>query len=152
MTQEMNPYRPPTAQVELTPEAGDGRPLATKWRRFSTLLLDYVAFYLLGALVGIVLFALIGQPVRAFYASGWSTLMSLFLVLGYYLFFEGLWSRTPGKMILGTRVVDMKGATPTFGSVIKRSLARFVPFEAFTFFGERGFHDKVSGTRVVRTR
>ena len=27
-----------------------------------------------------------------------------------------------------------------------------VPFEAFTFFGEHGFHDKVSRTRVVRTR
>jgi uncharacterized RDD family membrane protein YckC len=152
MTQEMNPYRPPTAEVELIPEAGEGRPLATKWRRVCTLLLDYIGFYLLGALVGIVLFALLGQRAHAFYASGWSTLMSLFLVLGYYLFFEGLWSRTPGKMILGTLVVDMKGGTPTFGSVVKRSLARFVPFEAFTFFGEQGFHDKVSRTRVVRTR
>jgi len=152
MTQEMNPYRPPTAEVELVTEAAEGRPLATKWRRFSTLLLDYIGFYLLGALVGIALFALLGQRAVAFYATSWSTLMGLVLVLVYYLFFEGLWGRTPGKLLLGTIVVDMKGQPPTFGSVVKRSLARFVPFEAFTFFGERGFHDKVSGTRVVRTR
>ena len=153
MTQEMNPYRPPAAEVELAPDAGEGRPLASNWRRFSTLLLDYVGFYFLGAAVGIVIFALLGRDRGlAFYASGWSTVTSILLVAAYYLFFEGLWGRTPAKLLLGTVVVDMNGKPPTFATVAKRTLARFMPFEAFTFFGERGFHDRVSKTRVVRTR
>jgi uncharacterized RDD family membrane protein YckC len=152
MTQDLNPYRPPVVHVELAPEAAVGAPLAGKGRRFATLIVDYLGFYALGALVGILLFAVFGQGAVAFYKTGWSTLMGIFLVLVYYLFFEGLWGRTPGKMILGTVVTDLQGKPPTFGAVVKRSFARFVPFEAFTFFGESGFHDKVSKTRVIYTR
>ena len=146
-----NPYRPPVAEVVLS-EPDGSRPLAGKGRRFATLLLDYVGFYALGAVVGVLLVAIMGQRALAFYATGWSTLLGLCIVIAYYLFFEGLWGRTPGKMILGTVVTDLKGHRPTFGSIVKRTLARCVPFEAFTFFGENGFHDKASRTRVVRTR
>ena len=152
MTEDLNPYRPPIADVDGMPGAAVDRPRAGKGRRFATLIVDYVGFYALGALVGILLFAVFGQGAVAFYSTGWSTLMGVFLVLAYYLFFEGLWGRTPGKMILGTVVTDLQGKPPTFGAVVKRSLARFVPFEAFTFFGENGFHDKVSKTRVIYTR
>ena len=152
MTPDPNPYRPPTAQVELESQAGNERPLAGKGRRFFTLLIDYLGFYALGALIGIAL-ALAGMA-EAMQAMnrGEEFLFGLLVTIGYYLFFEGLWQRTPGKMLLGTRVVDEHGATPTFGAIVKRTLARCVPFEAFTFFGERGFHDKASRTRVVRTR
>ena len=152
MTEDLNPYRPPIAHVDTVTDTAIDRPLAGKGRRFATLIVDYVGFYALGALVGILLFAVFGQRAVAFYSTGWSTLMGVFLVLAYYLFFEGLWGRTPGKMILGTVVTDLQGKPPTFGAVVKRSLARFVPFEAFTFFGENGFHDKVSKTRVIYTR
>ena len=152
MTEDLNPYRPPIAHVDTVTDTAIDRPLAGKGRRFATLIVDYVGFYALGALVGILLFAVFGQGAVAFYSTGWSTLMGVFLVLAYYLFFEGLWGRTPGKMILGTVVTDLQGKPPTFGAVVKRSLARFVPFEAFTFFGENGFHDKVSKTRVIYTR
>ena len=155
MTQDLNPYRPPTANVELQAStAVDDRPLAGKGRRFATLLLDYIGFYASGAVVGVLLMFVLGlERATAFYTTGWSTLMGVFIVLAYYLFFEGLWGRTPAKMILGTKVVDVAtGEQPAFGSIVKRSLARFVPFEGFTFFGSNGFHDKVSRTKVVRTR
>ena len=152
MTQEMNPYRPPTAEVELAQEAAESRPLASKWRRFSTLLLDYIGFYILAMIVGVLLGVLFGSRASAFFDGALAYLFGVAIASAYYLFFEGLWSRTPGKMILGTIVTDMKGQPPTFGAIVKRTLARIVPFEAFTFFGERGFHDKASRTRVVRTR
>lgn len=31
-------------------------------------------------------------------------------------------------------------------------MARMVPFEAFSFLGERGWHDSWSGTQVVEVR
>ena len=47
---------------------------------------------------------------------------------------------------------DENGTKPRFGQVIGRTLCRFVPFEAFSFFGERGWHDKIPKTRVVMAR
>jgi len=152
MTQEKNPYRPPTAEVEHASEAVDEREPAGKGRRFATLVIDYIGYYIASFLVGIAIYAIAGHAVPGVLKGGWSYLFGFTLIMAYYLIFEGLWQRTPGKMLLVTRVVDEHGAPPTFGAIVKRTLARCVPFEAFTFFGEHGFHDKVSRTRVVRTR
>jgi uncharacterized RDD family membrane protein YckC len=70
----------------------------------------------------------------------------------YYLFFEGLWARTPGKWLFGTIVVNTQNVRPSWKQVLGRTLCRFIPFEALTFFGERGLHDRFSGTLVMRTR
>ncbi len=73
-------------------------------------------------------------------------------IVGYFIFFEGLWQRTPGKWITKTKVVNREGKSPTFGQIVGRSFARFIPFEPFSFlFGNppRGWHDSLSGTYVV---
>ena len=152
MTQDLNPYRPPSADVELATEASDARPLAGKGRRFATLLLDYVGYYIFSGIAGVLLGLLFGSRGLFLLQGGWAYLFGFVIVSIYYLFFEGLWQRTPAKMILGTKVTDANGRPPTFVAIVKRMLARFVPFEAFTFFGERGFHDSASRTQVVRTR
>lgn len=76
-----------------------------------------------------------------------------FGVMGaYYLIMEGLFGRTLGKMITGTRVVNWKtGQKPSFGALVGRTFARFVPFEPFSFLGSNpgGWHDQWSGTMVV---
>jgi uncharacterized RDD family membrane protein YckC len=152
MTQDTNPFRPPTADVELAPEAASGLPVAGKGRRFATLLLDYIGFYVLALVIGMLLGAVFGANALALLQGGWAYLFGVAIVCGYYIFFESIWARTPGKMILGTVVTDLRGTPPTLGAVVKRTLARIVPFEAFTFFGDRGFHDKVSKTQVLYTR
>ena len=152
MTQEMNPYRPPVAEVDLASDAAQGRQLAGKWRRFFTWVLDYVGFVVLSMIVGLVLGLVLRNRVHAVFEGGWRYVYSFAVMISYYVFFEGLWGRTPAKMMLGTTVIDMRGRPPTLGAVFKRTPARFVPFEGLTFLGERGFHDKISGTRVVRTR
>ena len=51
-------------------------------------------------------------------------------------------------------VPTIEGRTPRFPQILGRSLARLIPFEAFSFFGALGvgWHDSFSNTRVIRTR
>ncbi|MCX2743261.1 RDD family protein [Mangrovivirga sp. M17] len=67
----------------------------------------------------------------------------------YYLFFESVFKRTPGKMITGSKVIAEKGSL-TFGKVLGRTFSRFVPFEPLSFFGDKGWHDKWTDTQVVK--
>ncbi len=153
MNQELNPYRPPTANVQFAPEAVAATlEVAGKGRRFCTWALDYAGFMLLSMIVGVVMALVFGAGYVRYIHGGWSYVFGFAIMSGYYLFFECLWGRTPGKMIAGTVVTDMNGNAPAFSAVVKRTLARFVPFEGLTFFGERGFHDKVSKTLVLRKR
>ena len=153
MNQALNPYRPPTAEVQLAAE-DTAAPLeiAGKGRRFCTWIVDYVGFVALIMIIVFVLALVFGPNVVRQLQGGWSYLLSFVVFMGYYVFFEGVWGRTPGKLILGTVVTDLQGRHPAFGNIVGRTLARFMPFEGFTFFGERGFHDRVSKTLVIRKR
>ena len=81
-------------------------------------------------------------------------LVGLLFYFSYYLVFEGLFSRTIGKLVTGTVVVDESGFPPSFLQVLGRSLARLIPFDPLSFLGSstRGWHDSLSGTYVVRSR
>ncbi len=73
----------------------------------------------------------------------------------YYIFFEGLLKgKTLGKYVTGTRALTISGAHPSWGTIIKRSYSRIVPFEAFSFLGERpdGWHDRWTDTMVIDER
>lgn len=70
----------------------------------------------------------------------------------YYQVSESLWSKSPAKFITKTRVVNNRGQKPSSGQIFFRSAARYIPFEAFSFLTSnhpRGWHDKVSKTKVV---
>lgn len=84
-------------------------------------------------------------------------LLGIGMFLAYYIVMEGLFGLTIGKWITGTRVVDERGGPPTWRQVVLRSLARLIPFEAFSLlFSEdgvaRGWHDRLPRTRVVMRR
>jgi uncharacterized RDD family membrane protein YckC len=79
-------------------------------------------------------------------------MLGLTLMLAYYCFFEGIWARTPGKLVFGTMVVSEQGDKPVFGQVVGRTLCRFIPFEGLSFFGEAGWHDSIPKTQVVLVR
>ena len=151
MTQDPNPYRPPQAAVEAAPARGV-RPLAGKGRRFLTLVIDYICFRLMLFVFFLVMYAVQPWRIPADHQLTWATGVAAVMFVAYCMFFEGLLGRTPAKMILGTKVTDLDGNPPTLGAVFKRTMARFVPLEGFTFFGERGFHDRVSKTLVIRKR
>lgn len=38
---------------------------------------------------------------------------------------------------------------PKFGQILIRTFSRRIPFESFSFFGDKGWHDSISGTDVI---
>jgi len=151
MESDANPYQPPTTDVAAPAEPAVME-LAGKGRRFTTCVIDYLGFYVFAALVGIVVGLAFGQEGLNTLKKVPDALLGLSIFFIYYLFFEGIWARTPGKWLLGTVVVNESGLRPSFGQVLGRTACRFIPFEPFSFFGTLGWHDSIPKTRVVRTR
>ncbi|MEO8671097.1 MAG: RDD family protein [Tahibacter sp.] len=150
MATEFNPYQTPNSDVGLADS--NHYELASKGRRFGTLVLDYVGFFVIGIVLGLVLAIGFGQAGVALLHKTPQLLIGIVITLTYYTFFEGIWGRTPGKFILGTKVVDKAGNKPPLGQIVKRTLCRLIPFEAFSFLGDTGWHDSISDTRVVHLR
>lgn len=79
--------------------------------------------------------------------------LGLAISFGYFVTMEFFFQRTIAKFMTGTIVVSEDGGRPTFGQILGRTAARFIPFEAFSFIGSnepRGWHDSLSGTRVMK--
>jgi uncharacterized RDD family membrane protein YckC len=70
----------------------------------------------------------------------------------YYMLFEGLFQSTPGKLLSETRVTNDTGGIPGLGNIAGRTFSRFVPFEALSFLGSHGWHDKWSDTYVLQEK
>lgn len=82
--------------------------------------------------------------------------------LGYYVLCEGLWSRTPGKMMTSLIVVTMDGYTIGWPQATLRTLLRLVEVNpillgglpaglAILFSGQKQrLGDMVAGTLVIR--
>ena len=68
----------------------------------------------------------------------------------YYTIAEGLFSRTPGKLMSLSKVRNLQNGKPSFGQIIIRSVSRLIIIDAFfiPFLG-RPLHDILSKTKVV---
>ncbi|WP_157446822.1 hypothetical protein [Cytophaga aurantiaca] len=64
----------------------------------------------------------------------------------YYFVLESLFLQTIGKLH-NNSFVEYDGNR--FTAILTRTLCRFIPFEAFTCFNNKGWHDLISKTRVV---
>jgi len=64
----------------------------------------------------------------------------------YYLFSEFLFLQTIGKLH-NNSYVHHNGSKAI--KILKRTFCRFIPFDAFSFFGKQGWHDSISNTSVV---
>jgi len=147
---EQNPYAAPKTRVADEEQSGPVEP-ASRIQRFVNLLIDLVGYYafaiVIGVVIGIVNPSLFDSPsVVRDYAFGFIVITS------YYAISEALFGRTLGKLVTRTWVVNESGGKPTFAQILGRSAARCLPFEPFSFFGREpvGWHDTLSGTRVVR--
>ena len=91
------------------------------------------------------------------YQIGIGAVLITLLVIAYYTFFWTLVGFTPGKALLGLKVVRKNGARISFG----RSLLRFFSYwiSAIPLFlgffwvlwdpKRQGWHDKIAGTQVM---
>lgn len=119
---------------------------ASKWKRFGNLIIDLIANYLLGIIIGVFIGSseLSGDAITA-------NIIGYAVALTYYFVMEFTTGRTIGKMITGTRVVKETGENIDVKDAFLRTLCRIIPFEALSFLGASGvgLHDSLSKTRVV---
>ena len=86
--------------------------------------------------------------------------LSLLLDAGYCVYFWTNDGATPGKSLMGIRVIAVDGSTVSIGAAIVRYLGYFlsaIPFGLgylwVIFDGDKqAWHDKLARTYVVRTR
>jgi uncharacterized RDD family membrane protein YckC len=131
--------------------------LVSSGTRFLNYIIDLVSFFVVLITIGVVLGILtnlfgmtaLGLWVDGLGDLGWNV-VAITVSIIYYTIMEGLFGRSVGKFITGSVVVDENGEKPSFGAIFKRSLCRYIPFDAFTFLGgSRGWHDSISDTYVV---
>lgn len=77
----------------------------------------------------------------------------------YYIFFWTLLGQTPGKMLLGVRIISLDGSSLTFWQALRRYIGYYLSALAL-YAGywwvlidnrRQGWHDKLAGTFVVYT-
>ena len=130
---------------------------ASQGKRFANYLVDMVALlvfnYLFGIILGILFYLLAPSYLSIFKANHWyiNYLFGLIAGIIYFTLLEVTTGRTVGKLFTKTKVVDQHFEKPAFGTVLIRTLCRFIPFEPFSFLvsEDTGWHDKLSKTYVV---
>lgn len=166
---EHNPYAAPTSTTLVAPaeesDPGEIRP-SSQITRFLNMVIDNVVLQVLsfGLNFGFgMAYASMRSNPRAPITPDEVSLvqivgfiLGLVIAIGYYVVCEAIWQRTPAKFVTGTRVVTASGGKPSLRQIVGRTFARFIPFEALSFFGGKGYpvgwHDSLSGTRVIKVR
>ena len=118
------------------------------WARFGHYLIDVVCIYAVAIILGFVVAVL--NPDFILSMNGLEErVYGMLIVALYYFVSEVTTQRTIGKLVTSSLVVDEYGNKPSATTILGRSFARIVPFEAFSCFSERGWHDTWSQTYVV---
>jgi uncharacterized RDD family membrane protein YckC len=123
---------------------------ATRWQRFFHLIVDTTICIMIGiGFARIFGDSFVDKTMSIFGERGTSYLTLFLFRLIYYIFWESMFGATPGKFLTETRVIDIDGSKINFKKTWLRTLARYIPFEAFSFLGIAGWHDTLSQTQVV---
>ncbi|MBC9811206.1 RDD family protein [Crocinitomicaceae bacterium CZZ-1] len=131
--------------------------LVTPGVRFGYFLLDLVFYYILTFIIITlaVVISLSANPedytVVAFITE-YERLINMTLFFLFYFSTEYFFGGTFGKLICGYTVIDQHAEKMNMGTSLLRTICRYVPFEAFSSFGERSWHDKWSKTYVVKRK
>lgn len=141
---------PHTRMVKRTPV------VVSQGVRFGYFMIDVVFYYILtfiiGLIVGIVVVAT-GNVDMLEPGSGFVKFLDFMgypIYFLYYAIFEGLTGASLGKLICGYTVIDEQANKISFPKALLRTICRYIPFEAFSCFAERGWHDTLSKTYVVK--
>jgi uncharacterized RDD family membrane protein YckC len=144
--------------MQETLDAQNEMPIpAPRGKRFLNLVVDLLGFY---AFLTAVLMAIeAGAPnfmERWKAGQGFALATNMVIFFFYYVGWEALTLRSPGKMLTGTMVVSFDGGVPGFSQIALRTLLRHLPLEWLPLFlgdGQAGsglpLHDRWSRTLVV---
>lgn len=128
--------------------------------RFIAALIDNLIIFSVLAVVGMVLFVS-GSEQTGSILTAIGILISFAIFWGYYIFFEMRWNgRSPGKKLVGLRVIRQDGTPITLTESIIRNLVRIMDFLP-TAYGvgivtmfidgqSRRLGDMIAGTVVIR--
>ncbi len=123
--------------------------------RFGAFVIDAVIVSGIIVVLGAVGVINLGEP------SSTDQLLEAVITFGYYIVLTAAFGATLGKMALGMKVVDEGGQKAgVFKVLIRETIGRvvsgiilFLGFIWILFDGKRqGWHDKISGTFVVKAR
>jgi uncharacterized RDD family membrane protein YckC len=125
--------------------------LADRGVRFVNYLVDVIVAYVI--MFGVMMvFGGAADPATG-EGSALASVLGIVAFFAYFFVMEHFVGQTVGKMLTGTRVVTVRGEKPEMMTILGRTAARFIPFEPFSFlFGKYGWHDSLTGTRVVTKR
>ena len=135
--------------------------LVTGWLRFAHYIIDAI-------IIGVIVFGLnfilmevfqigfsssisVNSGKMSFFYRIIPSLDNIIITVLYYFLCEKFMQRTIGKFATGSVVINKYAEAPEDGSLIGRSFARLVPFEALSCLSDRGWHDTWSKTYVVTT-
>lgn len=114
--------------------------------RFANYLIDIVIFYVLKIAIVFELASVLPITEDAV-----AYLVSYLCFVFYYTLLEGAThGRTIGKMLTGSVAIREDGQPFTFYDAMLRSFSRIVPFEPFSAFGGRPWHDRWTNTKVIK--
>ncbi len=128
---------------------------ASRLHRFLAFLIDAVIIGVITAVLGAVGVINLGDP------STTDQAIEALIVFVYYILLTAAFGATLGKMALGMTVVDENGQKAGFLKVLIRETIGKVASAIILFLGfiwilfddkRQGWHDKISGTFVVRAR
>lgn len=101
--------------------------LADRAERFAALLVDMVIIIVTPFVLGLLLLFTVAPVFGGSVAFVFLVLLTFFLRTPYFIAFELRWQgQTPGKRLLGIRVVDRQGGVLTGAAVVARNLIREV--------------------------
>lgn len=170
----------PTCKNSYAQKLREGavQPAAAVYAGFWIRVLGYlVDIIILGVVAGILQVAVIGSMIRVpriepgtppdfsalapvFGMIGIAYLIQIAMAACYEAFFIAKLAATPGKLVIGVKVVRPDGSAVSlgraFGRYFAKMLSGFILFIGFIMVGfdsqKRGLHDMICDTRVVKSR
>ncbi len=127
---------------------------AGKGKRFVNYLIDQTFVYIMSLVIEIILI-LNSSDIFIGDSTLESLLLNFSIALVYYLVAESLYGKTLGKLVTQTKVVTPSGRKPSPLTILGRSCARCIPFNALSLLsssGAMGWHDRISDTYVIDDR
>ncbi len=125
------------------------------WIRFGATIIDGVIIFFISFVLSYFLLV----RIVGYRASFLSPIFCFPLYWLYYWLFIGLRGQTPGKMVVGIKVVDARGDRVGLGVAALReilgktlsAIALYIGFLWIAFdYNKQGWHDKIASTYVVK--
>jgi len=127
------------------------------WTRFVAKFVDGLITQVAGMLIGVAVGVAAGGN-QSFAVVGIEMLIGLVIGFSYPIFFNGRYGATPGKMMIGARIVNADGTPISYAKAAGRAFSEIL--SALTLlFGymmagwdpqKRALHDRICGTIVIQ--